>query len=162
MPDSKHILFLVGAGASKDAGLPMAVELTDWLIKDIESQRPKLLPLIRFVHGGICFGRGCRGRNPSDRVNIEEFLIACHDLSCRSNSSVYPFVSAWHERLADIGKLPGEYSTDGKIDAFDYLLDYSKDRLRDWLTPKDPSKAKYFWSLLEFLERKYHLHIFTL
>jgi SIR2-like domain len=162
MPEFKDILFLVGAGASKDADLPMAIELTEWLVKDIEAQRPKLLPLVRFVHGGICFGRGCQGKNPSDKVNIEEFLIACHDLSRRDTSTVYPFVSAWHERLAVIGKLPVDYSVDGKTDAFEYLLNYSKERLREWLTLKNPSKAKYFWSLLEFLKKPYRLHIFTL
>src|SRR5947209_4872395 len=100
--DTKHdILFLLGAGASKDAGLPLATEITDRIVTDIERNYPSLLALLRFVHGGICFGRGCSGKVPTDPVNVEDFLMACQDLSRRTSSSLYPFVASWHERVAD-------------------------------------------------------------
>ena len=36
-PDAKrNIVFLLGAGASKDAGLPLAIEITDRIVDDIE------------------------------------------------------------------------------------------------------------------------------
>jgi hypothetical protein len=108
-----EVLFLLGAGASKDADLPLATELTDHITGDIEANYPELLHLVRFIHGGICFGRGCEGRRPHDPINIEEFLMACHDLARRSRSRIYPFVSSWHERLnlirssrAEIGESP--------------------------------------------------------
>src|SRR5690349_1320542 len=105
MGAGEQILFLVGAGASRDAELPLAVELTEKLISDIEAHRPKFMRLIQFVYGGICFGRGCQGKKPSTPINIEEFLIACHDLSHRSHASIYPFVAAWHERISEISPL---------------------------------------------------------
>src|SRR6266478_3568989 len=56
--DAKHdLLFLLGAGASKDAGMPLASEITERIVTDIERTYPCLLPLLRFVQGGICFGR---------------------------------------------------------------------------------------------------------
>src|SRR5688572_15169140 len=135
----RNLLFLLGAGASKDAGLPLAVEITNKITADIERNYPCLMPLMRFVHGGICFGRGCSGKVPNDPVNVEEFLMACQDLSRRSSSSLYPFVASWHERLTDLSRLPAEIADSNAGNAFDFVSGYSKQRLREWLTIGDPA-----------------------
>lgn len=157
-----NLLFILGAGASKDAGLPLAVEITDRITEDIERNHPCLLPLMRFVHGGICFGRGCSGRVPTAPVNIEEFLMACQDLSRRSSSSLYPFVASWHERLTDLGRLPAEINDNRADNAFDFISNLCKQRLREWLTIADTSSVKYFRSLKDFIDAGYRLHLFTL
>ncbi|MBI2806083.1 MAG: SIR2 family protein [Planctomycetes bacterium] len=158
----RDLLFLLGAGASKDAGMPLATEITDRITTDIDRNYPCLLPLMRFVHGGICFGRGCAGKVPSLPVNIEEFLMACQDLARRGSSSLYPFVASWHERLADLGKLPAEIADSNAGNSFDFVSGYCKQRLREWLTIGDPSSVKYFRSLKDFLAGGYRLHLFTL
>ena len=163
MPDTKRdILFLLGAGASKDAGLPLAVEITDRISEDIESRYPALVPLIRFVHGGICFGRGCSGKRPDERVNVEEFLIACQDLATRSTSSLYPFVASWHEKLAEVGQLPRDIDGSGATNAFDFIARHCKRRLREWLTVTDTSRAKYFRNLKDFIAAGYRLQFHKL
>lgn len=158
----RDILLLLGAGASKDAGLPLAVEITDRIVDDIERTCPGLMPLLRFVHGGICFGRGCANKKPDDRVNIEEFLIACQDLANRSSSSLYPFVASWHEKLAEFGRLPPEVEDSGLTNAFEFVAGHGKRRLREWLTATDATEAKYFRNLQDFISSGFRLHIFTL
>jgi len=155
-------MFLLGAGSSKDAGLPLAVEITDRIVEDIERTYPCLLPLLRFVHGGICFGRGCSNKRPDDRVNIEEFLIACQNLATRSTSSLYPFVASWHEKLTEVSRLPPEVDESGTTNAFEFVVRYCKNRLREWLTVNDTTKVKYFRNLKDFTTSGFRLHIFTL
>lgn len=158
----QDVLFLLGAGASKDAGLPLAVEITDRIVDDIERNYEGLLPLLRFVHGGICFGRGCANKKPDDRVNIEEFLIACQDLANRSTSSLYPFVASWHEKLNELGRLPDDIEDAGVTNAFAFVIQHTKNRLREWLTVTDTTQAKYFRNLHDFVASEFRLHIFTL
>jgi hypothetical protein len=159
-----EVLFLLGAGASKDAGLPLATELTELITGDIEANFPELLPLMRFIHGGICFGRGCEGRRPQDPVNIEEFLMACHDLAHRNRSRIYPFVASWHERLDAIEVIPKAYRSayEGVGNAFEFVIEHSKRRLKEWLTPSDMTRAKYFRNFVDFIRNGHKLHIFTL
>lgn len=165
MPDKnekEELLFLLGAGASWDAGLPLATDLTERIMSDIQQNHPVLLPLMRFVHGGICFGRGCAGQVPNTPVNIEEFLMACHDLARRGSSTLYPFVASWHEKLTDFSRLPREYAEQGYASVFEFIINHSKGRLREWLTLKDTSKAKYFRDLCDFVRAGYRVRVFTL
>jgi hypothetical protein len=158
----KDVLFILGAGASRDAGLPLAVEITDRIVDDVERNHDAFLPLLRFIHGGICFGRGCSNRRPDERVNIEEFLIACQDLAHRSSSSLYPFVASWHEKLGEVGRLPKEFEYVGTSNAFEFIVHHAKNRLREWLTVTDPTQAKYFRNLKDFVHAGYRLQVFTL
>jgi hypothetical protein len=158
----RDILFLLGAGASKDAGLPLAVEITDRIMVDIEKRYQSLVPVVRFVHGGICFGRGCAGKKPDDKVNIEDFLIACQEIANRSSSSLYPFVSSWHEKVSEVGPLPADVDGDGALNAFDFIGRHGKKRLREWLTLADKATAKYFRNLKDFIDAGFRLHLFSL
>jgi hypothetical protein len=59
-------LLLLGAGASKDAGLPDAFELTDRVLTRIAERSDKVtLDVLNFVVGGFAFPRGDHGRSPS-------------------------------------------------------------------------------------------------
>ena len=128
----------------------------------IERTYPLLLPLLRFVHGGICFGRGCSNKRPDEKVNIEEFLIACQDLATRSSSSLYPFVASWHERLTEVGRLPDESGDPNVTNAFEFVARHCKKRLREWLTLNDITMAKYFRNLKDFITSGFRLHVFSL
>lgn len=158
----RDILLLLGAGASKDAGLPLSVEITDRIVEDIERTYPPLLPLLLFVHGGICFGRGCSNKRPDEKINIEEFLIACQDLATRSSSSLYPFVASWHERLTEVGRLPDEIGDPNVTNAFEFVARHCKKRLREWLTLNNITMAKYFRNLKDFITSGFRLHVFSL
>ena len=160
--NNNEIAFLLGAGAVKDAELPMAHELTVCVEEAVRDEYPDLLPLVRFISGAIQFGKGCRGESATERINIEDLLTACTFLASRNKHSIYPFVSAWHERISELENIPNENGEGGIQNSFEFLVSYSKMKLRDWLNISDPSRLKYLRSFKDFINREYRLRIFTL
>ncbi|MBI1878447.1 MAG: SIR2 family protein [Chloroflexi bacterium] len=162
MDDRKEVAFLLGAGAVKEAGLPTAVDLQEIVEKDITDKFPSLLPALRFISGAIQFGKACRAEPATSKVNIEDLLIACAFLASRNKSHIYPFVSAWHERISLLQPLPREIKSDQASDTFQFLGYYCKNGLRDWLAIKEPHRLKYLRSFKDFIDAGYRLRIFTL
>jgi hypothetical protein len=162
MAENRDTVFLLGAGATVDAGLPTATGLTDLVEEAIAEKYPALLPVLRFISGAIQFGKACRGEPPITKINIEELLTACSFLVDRDKHFVYPFVSAWHERIYQLQRLPDGIQSDRATDSFQFLRDYCKSELREWLAIKNPAKLKYLRSFLDFIRRGYNLRIFTL
>lgn len=159
---STEIAFLLGAGAVKDAGLPTAVELTSKVEAVVESEYRSLLPAFRFLVGAIQFGRGCRGERPTAPVNIEEFISACVLVTTRDVQTVYPFVSAWHERIGTLCQLPQDIRTERACGSFEFLAKLCRERLSTWLSVDDSAKVKYLRSFSDFTRSKFKLRVFTL
>lgn len=160
--EQREVVFLLGAGATKDAGLPTATELTGCVEKAIEREYTSLLPVLRFIQGAIQFGKACRAQSLTSSVNIEEVLMACSFLARRSERLEYPFVGAWHERINALQPLPLEIQTDQVTDSFQFLSDFCKSRLHEWLEIKNPSALMYLWGFRKFTNAGYKLRIFTL
>jgi NAD-dependent SIR2 family protein deacetylase len=162
MPEKREIVLLLGAGATVDAGLPMAIGLTNCAEEGIADKYPTLLPVLRFISGAIQFGKACQGEPLTYKINIEELLTACSFLASREKSDVYPFVAAWHELINTLQLLPEEIQSDGTVYSFQFLADYCKQGLRDWLEIRYPAKLKYLWGFRDFINAGYKLRIFTL
>lgn len=96
-------LFLLGAGASVEAGVPDAYKMTNEMLKRIaDDQRAHYLrfdKVLQFVIGGLLFQQGIKGENPFDGINIEDLFNAVLLLSNRQNSELSPFISSWHPQL---------------------------------------------------------------
>lgn len=96
-------LFLLGAGASVEAGVPDAYKMTNEMLRRIaDDQRAHYLrfdKVLQFVAGGLLFQQGIKGENPFDGVNIEDLFNAVLLLSDRQNSELSPFISSWHPQL---------------------------------------------------------------
>ena len=96
-------LFLLGAGASVEAGVPDAYKMTNEMLRKLsEDQRAHYLrydKVLQFVVGGLLFQQGIKGENPFDGVNIEDLFNAVLLLSDRQNSELSPFISSWHPQL---------------------------------------------------------------
>jgi len=161
MDAKPEIVLVLGAGASSGAGLPLAKELTTNIITKIESNHPELLPAVYFVCGAIAFGRGCNGRNPHEPINVEEFLVACRDITQRSEAPLYPFVSSWHERIASLEQIPIPDAVNSNT-PFDFLVEFSKRNLHEWLAVPDETHVKYLRSLKDFVNEGFRVSIFTL
>jgi hypothetical protein len=162
MTEKHEVIFLLGAGAANNAGLPTASELTDCVEKGIREEYEALLPVLRFIYGAIQFGKGCQNEPLTRKINIEELLTACSILAFREKSEVYPFVGAWHEQIGRLQLLPEEIQSDGTADSFQFLADYCKQGLRNWLEIKEPARLKYLRSFQDFINAGYRLRIFTL
>ena len=162
MSHTRNIAFLLGAGAVVDAGLPTSTQLTDYVETALMNEYPLLVPTLRFIGGAVQFGKGCRGESITTKINIEDLLTACSFLASRNQSYVYPFVSAWHEQVSNLQKLPDGISMGGESNTFKFLADYSKGKLQDWLVVDDLAKLGYIGKLADFIESGYKLRIFTL
>jgi hypothetical protein len=101
-------MLLFGAGASQEADVPTAFELTE---KIAEEFRKSLYPkrhsqVVSFVLGGLLFKRGIEGENPlSSGVNVEEFFNAIQLLADRNALEAAPFVGSWHSMVEEFDKL---------------------------------------------------------
>ena len=89
---------LLGAGASVEAGVPDAYDMTRSFIKlfNESSIRGKYYHVFCFVVGGLLFQKGVQGKNPFEGLNIEEVFSAIELLSERSKLEAAPFIGYWH------------------------------------------------------------------
>lgn len=114
-------MFLLGAGASIEAGVPGAFRMTEKLLEAFEQDSGLRIykRILRFVVGGLLFQRGVAGDNPYDGVNVEELFNAVQLLSDRGSSEIAPFVSSWHPLLSELEM--GEVSPDDLGDLLDEI-----------------------------------------
>jgi NAD-dependent SIR2 family protein deacetylase len=99
-------LFLLGAGASVEAGVPDAYKMTHEMLKKIAedemSRYQRVDKILQFVVGGLLFQQGIKGDNPFDGVNIEDLFNAVKLLGERQKSELGPFISSWHPQLVGL------------------------------------------------------------
>ncbi|SDD03549.1 SIR2-like domain-containing protein [Microbacterium enclense] len=95
---SERLAVLLGAGASRDAGLPLTNELAVKLLEGIAStQRDSspMLKLVRFIYGAMVNHRAERGGDPLAAVNVETMISAIRLLRDRDAHEAAPFVAGW-------------------------------------------------------------------
>ena len=109
-------IVLLGAGASKYAGVPMATEMVPRLLGDLPAE---LRPLARFLLGGLVFSRGIRGLDVESGtgIDVEAFITAVQLLENRHHLELAPFVTAWHPRLQEL-EAPSKAQVKGTVDRF--------------------------------------------
>lgn len=101
MSDPKFTV-LFGAGASKDAGLPDAFELTEAVYNDLSSKRSKQSRLFAIIVSKLVLRNAREGGSPFARVNIEDVYDALKRLVNRDTDPLAEFVSGWDSSLANI------------------------------------------------------------
>lgn len=138
------IVALLGAGASKDADLPLALELTDKLAQHLEERGDSAaLDALNLIIGGLAFQGKVYGDRKGPQRDIEAVLRVAQQLARRNDHPLATYVGSWHpalERLAPNGQ--------GVV--FESLTDIAEDVIRDCLqTPTTKSKFKYLEELWE-------------
>lgn len=130
-------MFLLGAGASVEAGVPdaykMTIEMLDAFSKDRTLRNHN--KILRFVVGGLLFQQAAQGENPLDGVNVEELFNAVLLLGERKNSELSSFVGSWHPLLSELEG--GEIS------------DHTAEQILD----------KIYRPILDFLHQKVHINV---
>ena len=137
-PDSEHVVVLLGAGASHDAGLPLAADLTDRLREVCESASDRsLLKALGFIQGSLLLRRGAEGQAIDPRIDIEDILEVAELLAARTSHPISNYVAAWDALLEQLS--PGG---DGHL--FTSLLSRAREMLREALAePEDAIEVKY-------------------
>jgi SIR2-like domain len=92
---------LLGAGASREANIPVTTELLEQLFELVEQNRSKLVAVgeaLRVALAGLRFG------NPLGPVDIEELYQTLRMLAERASSPLSPFVGAWNDAIARVDR----------------------------------------------------------
>src|SRR5688572_1501834 len=97
---------LLGAGASVEAGIPAASEMTLRIVNQFNDPYGpgafvrEFRPLINFVVGGLLFKVGEAGQNPLNAsLNVEDLFNAFLLLAERRELELAPFIGSWHSKI---------------------------------------------------------------
>jgi hypothetical protein len=117
--DRDRVVVLLGAGASRDAGLPLTEELARRLVEDFDAELngmvqwdrnlPRQKSVVRALHavyGAMVAHATSRGESPLTAVNVERLVSAVRLLRDRSDHEVTPFVAEWLRVIQEIDSHP--------------------------------------------------------
>ncbi len=91
-------LFLLGAGASVEAGIPATFDATKEIVARIGKapRHARLAQALNFVCGALLAYDSAEGASPYVGLDVERVIAAVELLAERRTLEVSPFVSAWH------------------------------------------------------------------
>ena len=107
---------MLGAGASVEAGIPDAYEMTKKIIQKVnepkfpigpfDKEAPEIKRVINFLLGGLLFKLGQTNHNPlQEGVNVEDLFNSVLLLAERDRLEVAPFVESWHSMIDSLDSL---------------------------------------------------------
>jgi hypothetical protein len=96
-------MLLLGAGASREAGVPLAREMSQKILDSL-SWSGHSSHVLRFVLGGLLFQAGVNGANPLDSADVEELFSAVDLLAERRQLEIAPFIGTWHRTVESLDR----------------------------------------------------------
>lgn len=140
--DSNEIVFLLGAGASYDAQIPLSNDMVNDVEKFV-TQKDNWKPyknLYYYLKSSILYSKGIFGQF-NYTFNIEDLLIVLEALVQRDKSIMYPYIGNWNMRLVEFA---GENFEN--IESFKAIV---KEQISEWVKPKEGyDKATYYEGFL--------------
>lgn len=100
-------MILLGAGASVDAGVPGAFDMTQKLI-NLFGNDPELSKhshVLRFAVGGLLFQQGINGNDPFSGIDVEALFNAIQLLAGRQELEAAPFIGSWHPLVEGLDRI---------------------------------------------------------
>lgn len=148
------IMFLLGAGASCDAGIPMAIKMNE-KVEALIAEDKDLQNLYFFLKSSIMYQRGLEG-SFNEQVGVEDLLGVIEELNQKHKNKLYPFVGAWSPHLV---KVAGHNFSN--IERLDKQI---RSGLVNWVKPPNGFRdGSYFQGLGKFhAQYGYSIPIFTL
>lgn len=139
---------LLGAGSSKEAGIPTAVEMTRAMMDSSEPhQNYRFLKVLRFVIGGLKMGQGVQNKDIFQEINIEELFAAIEMLAGKEGLAVAPFVAQWHPAIEEIGQF--------RLTPWDFELEELWSELKGFIVDDPEQISSDEQRLSEILVSKY-------
>ena len=141
---STDIVFLLGAGASAEAGIPTSQDMIR-RIEDLLSNGgrwKKFSGLYNHVKSAIYYSYGLRGEfGEGVGYNIEELVNTLNELERNEEHPLYPFIAAWNSRFVALA----EADFSAVVEFRNLILD----ELKRWMCPEDTSLGEYYRGLAD-------------
>ena len=135
------LIFLLGAGASVDAGIKHARDMSKDIEEKIltEESFREFRELYNYLKSSIIYQRGLEGEFESSTVTIEELLDVMSEINQKHVNRLYPFIGAWNIHLQRVAG--SEFSRVGKLD------DTIRGQLFRWMNIPNYDNARYLGQL---------------
>jgi hypothetical protein len=154
MSRSRDIIFLLGAGASAEAGIPVSGQMIHLVEKSLNTHAER--DLYNHVKSAIHFSSGLKGRfGDAVPFNIETLVNTLYELERNEEHPLYPFIASWNSRFVALAG-----ANFGEVRKFRQQILAA---LKKWMCPEDAAKGNYYRGLIK-LQRdlNYPLHVFSL
>ena len=129
------IIFLLGAGASADAKIPVSSTMVNDIEGLLDSAKwNKFRDLYYLIKSGVNYSAGLSGKTAI--FNVETLLFVLEELVQKENHLLYPFIGSWNVRFNEVVK-----------DNFSLIEEFQreiKEKLKVWVTKDDYREASYF------------------
>jgi len=152
-----EIIVLLGAGASKDAGIPHSKEMVRKIENLVNDEWSEYQELYNYIRSSVYYADGIRGRfGVSVNYNIERIVNTLDELMKKEEHPLYPFIGSWNPKLLKVAGADFE-----RLREFRHKI---VERLREkWITLDYREDADYYKGLVAFQEQYQHpLRVFTL
>lgn len=132
------LLFLLGAGASVDAGIKHAKAMTLDIEEKIreDDEFKNFYDLYNYLKSSIIYQRGLEGSFDDQTATIEELLDVLSEINQKHHNKLYPFIGGWNIHLL---KVAGEEFE--KVAKLDKQI---RAQLFKWINISNYDKAEYF------------------
>ncbi|MDE0152792.1 MAG: SIR2 family protein [Gammaproteobacteria bacterium] len=132
------LLFLLGAGASVDAGIKHAKAMTLDIEEKVRSDSDfkEFYELYNYLKSSIIYQRGLEGAFEDQTATIEELLDVLSEINQKHQNKLYPFIGGWNIHLL---KVAGEEFE--KVTKLDKQI---RSQLFQWINISNYDKAEYF------------------
>ncbi len=147
------IVFLLGAGASADAGIPVSNKMIEDIETYLDNRWAKYKDLYYLIKSGVQYSAGLSGKTAN--FNVETLLFVLEELVQKEEHLLYPFIGSWNIKFNEVVK--------DNFDLIKYFQNDIKQELQKWVRPRDYRRADYFKYLKRLKdELTFPLRIFTL
>lgn len=137
----EHLLFLFGAGASVDAGIPISDQMVN-KIEDLINKHDDwkvYKDLYFYLRSSINYSDGILGKF-NIPFNVERLLIVISEIEKRESNIMYPYIGTWNIRLLDLAGNNFE-----NVKKFHKLI---RKQLNEWVGLRNYDDANYYQSFV--------------
>jgi SIR2-like domain len=155
---SSDIVFLLGAGASVEAGIPASFSMIQEIEKLLDEVSEWVIyrSLYYHVKSAIHFAAGLKGQfEGSVTYNIETLVNSLYELERNEDHPLYPFIASWNSRFVSLAGIEFE-----NVRKFRQRI---LDELKKWMCPENDGDGDYYQGFIQ-LQRDltFPLRIFSL
>lgn len=132
------ILFLLGAGASVDAGIKHAKQMTDDIEHKVQQDSEFIVfkDTYNYLKSSIIYQRGLTGNFNDQGATIEDLLNVLSEINQKHNNKLYPFIGSWNVHLLKVAG--DEFDNVSKLDK------KIREQLFDWINIENYDNSDYF------------------